>query len=50
MATAPNTLTPEEYLRLERASEEKDEYIDGQILAQITWSWSTSSGRPYPAL
>jgi Uma2 family endonuclease len=33
MATAPNTLTIEEYLRLERASEEKHEYIDGQMFA-----------------
>jgi Uma2 family endonuclease len=33
MATAPNTLTPEEYLRLERASEEKHEYADGQMFA-----------------
>jgi len=33
MATAANTITPEEYLRLERASEEKHEYIDGQMFA-----------------
>lgn len=33
MATAPNTLTPEEYLRLERASLEKHEYGDGQMFA-----------------
>ena len=26
-------ITPEEYLRLERVSEEKHEYIDGQMLA-----------------
>jgi len=33
MATAPSFLTPEEYLRLERASEEKHEYADGQMFA-----------------
>jgi Uma2 family endonuclease len=33
MATAPSTLTPEEYLRLERASEEKHEYVEGQMFA-----------------
>ena len=33
MATAPNTFTPEEYLRLERASEQKHEYVDGQMFA-----------------
>jgi len=33
MATAPNFLTPEEYLRLERASLEKHEYADGQMFA-----------------
>lgn len=34
MATAPSKfITPEEYLRLERASEEKHEYADGQIFA-----------------
>jgi len=33
MATAPNTLTPEEYLRLERASLEKHEYEGGQMFA-----------------
>ena len=33
MATAPNFITPEEYLRLERASEEKHEYADGQMFA-----------------
>jgi Uma2 family endonuclease len=33
MSTAPNTLTPEEYLRLERASLEKHEYADGQMFA-----------------
>jgi Uma2 family endonuclease len=33
MATAPNTLTPEEYLRLERESLEKHEYADGQMFA-----------------
>lgn len=33
MPTAPNTLTPEEYLRLERASDEKHEYADGQMFA-----------------
>jgi len=33
MATAPNSITPEEYLRLERASLEKHEYIDGQMFA-----------------
>jgi Uma2 family endonuclease len=33
MATALNTITPEEYLRLERASEEKHEYADGQMFA-----------------
>ena len=33
MATAPDTLTPEEYLRLERASLEKHEYAEGQMSA-----------------
>jgi Uma2 family endonuclease len=33
MATAPSFLTPEEYLRLERASQEKHEYADGQMFA-----------------
>ena len=33
MASAPNFTTPEEYLRLERASEEKHEYVDGQMFA-----------------
>jgi Uma2 family endonuclease len=33
MATAPNTLTPEEYLRLERASLEKHEYEGGHMFA-----------------
>ena len=34
MATAPNFITREEYLRLERASEEKHEYVDGQMFAR----------------
>jgi Uma2 family endonuclease len=33
MATAPHFLTPDEYLRLERATLEKHEYIDGQMVA-----------------
>ncbi len=33
MATAPLFVTPQEYLRIERASEEKHEYIDGQMFA-----------------
>jgi Uma2 family endonuclease len=33
VATAPTTLTAEEYLRLERASEEKHEYANGQMFA-----------------
>lgn len=33
MATAPGVLTPAEYLHLERASVEKHEYVDGQMVA-----------------
>ena len=33
MASAPNILTPEEYLQLERAAVEKHEYADGQMFA-----------------
>ena len=33
MAIASNLVTPEEYLRAERTSEQKHEYMDGQVLA-----------------
>ena len=33
MADAPNFITPEEYLRFERASEQEREYVDGRMYA-----------------
>lgn len=33
MATAPNLITPDEYLQLERASDEKHEYLNGRMFA-----------------
>jgi Uma2 family endonuclease len=38
MAPRKHFITPEEYLKLERASEEKHEYVAGQILAMSSAS------------